>query len=851
MALFPIFMDSPKPLREIRMANLKLAFRTLFKTPFITAIAVLSLALGIGANAAIFSLFDQILIRMLPVQEPDRLVNLTAPGPNPGSQSCNSAGGCDEVFSFPMFQDLQEAGLGSLSGIAAHRLFGANLAHTRQTISGEGLQVSGSYFGVLGLQPALGRLLGPADAQNVDGEYVAVLSFNYWETHLGADPNVLNTVLTINGQPMTIVGVAPRGFKGTTMDSDPDVFVPITMKGLMEPGWEGFENRRRYWAYLFARLAPDASIEAAHSEINALYSGIINEVEAPLQEGMSDQTMERFRAKEIGVVPGPRGQSNMNREAKTPLVLLLSITGIVLLITCANIANLLLARGAHRSHEMAIRGSLGAGRPQLLTQLLTESLLLSALGGGASLLVASWTLGLVGSFMPPEAGQIIALELQPSVILFTGVLALGTGFLFGLYPALHSTRPDLVTALRESSGQPSGARSASRFRSSLVTAQIALSMALLVGAGLFAKSLLKVSRIDLGMDTQNVVAFGISPELNGYEPDESRALFQRVEEELAAIPGVTAVTAAMIPVLSGSNWGTDVRVEGFECGPDTDCNGRFNIVGPGFFSALGMPLVGGREFSVGDVEGAAEVVVINEAFARKFGLDPQRAVGSFMTSSSSGELDQQIVGVVQDAKYSEVKQEIQPLFFTPYRQNSSLGFITFYARTGMAPAQTLRAIPELMKGLDPNLPVENLKTLDQQAQESVFLDRMISTLTTAFALLATLLAAIGLYGVLAYTVAQRTREIGLRMALGAAAPKVRSMVLKQVGIMVLIGGLVGLAGALALGRGAQSLLFEMEGSDPVVMSLSAVLLTAVALGAGYLPARKASRVDPMKALRYE
>ncbi|MGW8268126.1 MAG: ABC transporter permease, partial [Longimicrobiales bacterium] len=701
------------------MISLKLAFRTLFKTPFVTAVAILSLALGIGANAAIFSLFDQILIQALPVQEPGRLVNLSAPGPKHGSQSCNSSGDCEEVFSYPMFRDLQEAELGSFEGIAAHRLFGANLAHVRQTISGEGALVSGSYFPVLGLQPALGRLLGPGDDQRIGGDYVAVLSHDYWENQLGADPDVLNTTLTVNGQSMTIVGVAPPGFRGTTLGSDPDVFVPITMRALMQPGSQGFDNRRAYWIYLFARLAPDATLEAAASEANALYSGIINEVEAPLQQGMSDETMARFRAKEIGVVPGPRGQSFMNREARTPLTLLLCVTAIVLLITCANIANLLLARGAHLSHEMAIRGSLGAGRGQLLAQLLTESCLLAALGGGASLLVASWTLGVVGSFMPPEAAGVIALELRPSVILFAGILALGTGLIFGLYPALHSTRPDLVTTLKDSSGQPSGARSASRFRTSLVTAQIALSMALLVGAGLFAKSLLRVSRIDLGMDTSNVVAFGVSPELNGYEPEQSMALFVQAEEQLAAVPGVTGVTTAMIPVLSGSNWGTDVRVAGYECGPDIDCNARFNIVGPGFFSTLGMPLVVGREFTEGDVEGAPEVVIINETFARKFGLDPRGAVGQFMAENDQDELDLQIIGVVQDAKYAEVKQEIPPLFFRPYRQSEGVGAITFYARTGVDPAPVLRAIPRVMAGLDPNLPVEDLKTLDQQARESV------------------------------------------------------------------------------------------------------------------------------------
>jgi len=831
----------------------KLAFRNLAKTPFVTGIAVLSLALGIGANAAIFSMFDELLLQKLPVGEPDRLVNLSAPGPKPGSQSCNQAGSCDDVLSYPMFRDLQAAETG-LVGLAAHRTFGANLAHTRQTVSGRGMMVSGSYFPLLRVQPEMGRLLTPEDDRNIGEHFVTVLGFDYWQNQLGADPDVLNTVLTVNGHPMTIVGVAPEGFYGTTRGVEPDIYVPITMRGLMEPAWaewDEFQNRRSYWAYVFGRLGPDLTLEAAESRINAVYAGIINEVEAPLQEGMSDQTMARFREKEIGLLPGPRGQSNVTREAWTPMILLLSVTGIVLLITCANIANLLLARGARRSQEMAIRGSLGAGRKHLLTQLLTESLLLAVLGGIGSLLVASWTLNIIASFLPPEAVGTLALNLRPSVLLFTALLALGTGILFGLYPAIHSTRPDLVTALKDFSGQPSGSRSAARFRTSLVTAQIALSMALLVGAGLFAKSLMKVSRIELGMRTENIVAFSISPELNGYEAEESMTLFRRTEEELAAIPGVTEVTSAMIPVLTGSNWGTDVRVEGFECGPDTDCNGRFNIVGPGFFSTLDMPLVAGRGFTEADGEGAPEVVVINEAFARKFGLDPGDAVGRLMSPNSGDELDHQIIGVVQDSKYAEVKQEVQPLFFRAYKQLSSLGFITFYVRTAADPAPVLRAVPGVMKGLDPNLPVENMKTLDQQARESVFQDRMITTLSLAFALLATLLAAIGLYGVLAYTVAQRTREIGLRMALGAASSSVQGMVLRQVGKMVLFGGAIGIAGALALGRGAQSLLYEMEGTDPWVMGMSAMVLAVVALGAGYLPALRASRVDPMKALRYE
>jgi predicted permease len=409
-----------------------------------------------------------------------------------------------------------------------------------------------------------------------------------------------------------------------------------------------------------------------------------------------------------------------------------------------------------------------------------------------------------------------------------------------------------MTLVRAGSGQPSGARAAARFRSSLVTAQIALSMTLLVAAGLFIKSLTNVSRVDLGINTENVITFGISPVLNGYEPEESQILFGRVEEELAAIPGVTAVSTAVIPIITGSNWGTDVSVEGFESGPDIDSNARFNIVSAGYFGGLGIPMLAGREFTQADVVGAADVAVVNEAFTRKFGLNGREAVGKWMSSDSrTNDLDMQIIGLIGDAKYSDVKQQTPPLFFTPYRQQESMGFMTFYVRTSVEPASVIRAIPNVVKRLDGNLPVEDLKTLQQQVRENVVMDRLISMLSASFAVLATLLAAIGLYGVLAYTVAQRTREFGLRMALGADSTRVRRMVLWQVGRMMLVGGVLGIAAGLLLGRAARSILFGVEGTDPLVVATVAVLLTGVAMGAGYLPALRASRVDPMQALRYE
>src|SRR5688572_15244335 len=832
------------------MPNFRLAVRTLFKSPFITLVAILSLALGIGANSAIFSLFDQILLRPLPVPRPEELVNLQAPGPKPGSTSCNQAGSCEEVFSYAMFRDLERVQT-SFTGIAAHKTFGASVGYQGTSLSADGLLVSGSYFPVLALNPALGRLLTPDDDKTIGAHYVVVLSHDYWRTRFELNPNILNQTLIVNGHAMTVVGVAPRDFHGITIGNDPDVFVPITMRTMMTPGFTGFENRRTYWAYLFARLKPGVSREQATVAINGPYSAIINDVEVPLQKGMSEQTMQRFKARQITTEAGTRGQTSFDDDARAPITILLVVTGTVLLIACANIANLLLVRGAGRSAEMAVRLSIGANRGQLITQLLTESIVLAAFGAIGGLFVAKWTLDLIASMIPAEDAGLIAFSLSPTMLIFAGGSAIVTGIAFGLFPALHSTRPDLAGTLKNQAGQPGGAKAARRFRTTLATVQIALSMALLVPAGLFAKSLLNVSRVDLGLKADHMVTFALAPELNGYNTERTRLLFERVETELAAIPGVTSVAATMVPVLAGDNWGNSLVVEGFEAGPDTNTNASFNGVGPGYFRTMGIPLMTGREFTSADVFGAPKVAVVNQAFAKKFNLGDNPIGKRFGLGGPNAKPDIEIVGLAQDAKYSDVKREIPPQYFLPYKQEERLGFGYFYLRTATPPEQMLSTVPAVMRKLDASLPLGDIKTMTQQIQENVTQDRIISTLSLAFALLATVLAAIGLYGVLAYTVAQRTREFGLRMALGADGGTVRGMVMKQVAKMAVIGGVIGMVVAIGVGRLAQSILFELQGHDPMVLTLSTIALGIVALGAGFIPAWRASKIDPMNALRYE
>jgi predicted permease len=837
------------------MANLRFALRTLFRTPFVTICAIVSIALGIGANTAMFSIFEQVLMRPLPVQEPDRLVNLAAPKPRLVGTSCylGFAGGIDEVFSYPLFRDLEKIQT-AFTDIAAHSQFNANLAAREMVLAGKGLFVSGGYFPILGIRPALGRLLNPQDDHVIGEVPVVVLSHAFWKTHFSQDPSVLNKTMVINGQVMTIVGVTQYGFEGTTLGYEPQVFVPITMRGLMERGYDALDSplsRLSSWVYLFARLKSGVSIEQAGASIKGQYSAIINETDVPMFKGIDNQTMAQFKAHTPVLTPGTRGQSIVfgMKELKVTLVMILGISALVLAIACSNVANLLLARGAARAGEMAVRLSIGAGRARIVTQLLTESCLLALMAGIASIPAAQWTLDFITSLIPPEDISPIHFAINKETLLFTAVLTIGTGLLFGLFPALNISRPNLISTLRGQGGQPSGAKSAARFRTSLATAQIALSLTLLMVTGLFTKSLLNAGRTNLGLNIDQVTTFSISPFRNGYTHQGSLQLFEQLEENLAALPGVTNVTASMNPLLA--SWAEQgVGVEGYQTDPYRDL-ANYAKIGPAYFKMLGVPLISGREFTRSDAADRPRVAIINEAFAKKYNLG-RNVLGKHIGDSSGWQHpDMEIVGLVSNAKFGRIGTESRPWFFSPYRQERQIQFISFYVQTSLNPEQLFPGIRKLMAQIDPNLPVENLRTMPQMVRDSDFIQKTFVLLSTAFTCLAILLAAIGIYGVLAYAVAQRTREIGLRIALGASEAQVRGMVLYKVGIMTLVGVVIGLLLGISIGRTIAFMLYQIQGSDPAVLCSSVIILALVALIAGFIPAYRASKIEPMQALRYE
>ena len=830
------------------LSDIRFCLRGFARRPMFAVVVVTTLALGLSTNAAIFSIYDQILLRELPVPEPDGLVNLGSPGFKQGNTSCNDGGTCDEIFSYPMFRDLERVD-GPFVGLAAHRYADASLAFEGETATGSALLVSGQYFSLLGVTPAVGRLLDAND-DRVDGEANAVvLTYAYWESAFGADPAVVGRTLIVNGKPLTIIGVGPRGFHGTTVGERPLVFVPITFRWLPGPmAFPQHADRRSYWAYLFARLKPGVSLDQAAAAINVPYRSIVNDADAPLLSGVSEQQLAAFRAKTIVLTPGDRGQSRIDDNARRELTILLISTALVLLIACVNVANLLLARGSTRIGEIAVRASLGASRYRLLALLLVETLLLAAGAALVSMPLTLVALNGIRSLIPASNAGTIDYALDGTVVAATVLLAVGSTLVFGLIPALKLMRVEASPAQQSQGTRQTGGKAAARFRATLTTAQIALSMALLVLAGWFAQSLANVARVDLGFRAESLAVFTIAPERNGYAPEQSAALFTRLEEELATIPGVAAAAASSVALLDNSEWGANVSVEGFEATPETDTDVYMNFVGAEFFGTLEMPLVRGVGFERVTSDGP-RVAVVNERFAEKFGLGDS-AVGKRFAFGAGGTLDTEIVGVVRDAKYSEVKADVPPQVFRPRAQAPFLGEISFYLRSNLSLPELRSAIMAVLGRHDANLPLMEFRTVTEQARENAFLERFMSTIAAALAALAVVLAGIGIYGVLSYGVVQRFREIGLRIALGASPGNVRRMVLKQVGWMASIGVVIGVSLAFLLfGQAGRALLYGLSPTDPLVPVIAVAALLAVVIVAAYLPARRAANVDPVTALR--
>jgi predicted permease len=824
--------------------------RMLAKNPGFTTIAVITLALGIGANTAIFSLMNQILLQQLPVKNPSELVILRAPGPMTGHVS--SDGDETESFSYPMYKGLRDNN-SVFSGILARSTFSASLASRGQTDRASGELVSGNYFEVLGVQPAVGRVFSQDDDRVPGGHPVVVLSHSYWERHFGSDPSVLNQVLLINNVEMTVVGVAQRGFFGVQVGKTPDFFVPLMMTPQMTLNAETIDHWNDYWIKVLARRKPGVSEKQAEAGINAAYKPLLEEQLPQIKAGWNEDKRQKFLNKKIFLSSGARGRTVAQRDAGTPVITLFVMVAFVLLIACTNVANLLLARGASRQREFAIRTAMGASRGRMIRQLLAESLLCALGGGVLGIFLGSWLMRILTPMVVASAGiKGLTERLDPAVLAFALGATLLSGIFFGLIPAWRVTRMGVTDVIKDQGSTSSASVAHVGFRKVLVAGQVAFTLLLLAGAGLFMRSLWNLQSQDLGLKADHVITFTIEPSLNGYSKPRTIALIDQLRARVATLPGVRSVGAGDVPTLTGDDMGTNITVEG---GPqlaeelqDVD----FDAVSPAYFSTLGIPLLSGREFNEGDGETAPKVAIASEAMVKRFfpGRNPLGAHFAF-GGGKSVKPDIEIVGVVKDVKQEHVSSAFQPYVYLPYAQRPRVDGMTFYVRSTQDPLQLGVALQGEVRQMDANLPVFDLKTMERVVEEDLFSARIVALLSAGFAGLAALLAALGIYGVLAYVVVQRTREIGIRMALGAMAGQVRLLIVKEVGSMVLLGVAVGLPLAYGLARFSESLLYGVHAGDPAVYALGLGLIALIALAACFIPARRATRVDPLVALRYQ
>jgi putative ABC transport system permease protein len=834
------------------MQDLRYALRQLRRAPGFALTAVLTLALGIGANTAIFSLLDQALLRSLPVRDPQWLVILQGAGSVWEGSTHISGGDVASYFSYPMYKDLRDKN-SALDGVLATAPAQIGISRNGVSQLGPAEMVSGNYFTVLGVKPTLGRLFTQADDLQPGANPIVVLSFDFWKNHLGVDSTVIGTNISVNGKPFQIAGVAAPGFHSAVWGETPSLFIPISMLDAVVPG-----QGKRLTLHtdrslnLIGRLKPGESIAQSEAAMAPLWHALRAE-ELKALGRKSPHFADEFLAKSrLHVLPGAKGFSYQRADFEKPLLAVMAMAFLVLLIAAVNVASLLLVRSAGRVREFSMRYALGAGGARIVRQLLIEGLLIGMIGGAAGMLLAP---AAIHALLHQLAGdqEYVAFNstIDARLLLITLAISLAVSVFFSLAPTLQLRRLDLTLSLRQQGGTGTGTML--RFRRAVVCLQIGLSVLLLAGAGLFVRTMQNLRHVDVGFVTSHLATFGINPNLAGYAPAAVPALHRRVLDTLTALPGVQAVAATDDAELADTTRGGNVTVAGYTPPPEDDFDVEEPYINASYFSTLQIPLVAGRFFGEDDTMDHPKVAIVNEAFAKHFCGSAGACLGRMMASGGGNQvkLDTQIVGIVRDNKHAGVREDIRPTFFRPIKQNPTPASLVFYLRTFADPAEVLTAVRSAMRQLDPALALTNLRTMDAQIDDVLSSERMVSLLAICFGILTTLLAGIGLYGVLAYSTGQRTREIGIRIALGSTRFAVSRIVLTDVLQLAGVGIVVALPLAFGLSRLLRSLLFGVSPADPLTIVAAIVLISVVAIAAALVPARRAANVNPTEALRTE
>jgi len=828
---------------ETFAADLRFAFRLLSRSPGFSLAALLTLGLGIGANTAIFSLIQDVLLKRLPVRDPDRLVVIA---------SRSEEGRLDYSFSYPMYEDLRDRA-DAFSGVIALAGTRVNLAYGGASEQASGELVSGNYFETLGVQPWLGRLLTPADDVTQGGHPVVVLSYGYWRRRFGGDASLVGQSIVLNGQPMTVIGVTPPGFYGTELGRAVDLRVPMKMATVFRPfPANRLQSRRHQWLTMMARLrdGQDRPVAAASAEL--VYRQIQDFESGQLPSRTSDFERRRFLARRLELLPGSQGRGLARQVLGRPLLLLQGVTLLVLLIACANVANMLLARNAARRQELAVRVALGAGRGRLLRQWLTESILLALAGVPLGLLFAVWTRAALRAALPSDRASVFAAELDGQVLGFAVLAGILVGVAAGLAPAWRASRAQTAAALKSEAPTLAGTERVFSLRGGLVLAQMALSLPLLVTAGLLLRSLDNLRSIDPGFVPEHVLLGTLDPSLNGYAPERVAAYYREVVADVGARPGVSSVALAESSAISGGWDQLGVGVEGYTPREGENMSPNANLVTPRYFETLGIPFVAGRDFAETDTLGAPRVAIVNETMARYF-FGERSPLGRRITlePGPGAVYDIEIVGVVKDSKYVQLREAPRRHFYLPVWQTPRLFELTLHVRARGATEPAAAQLRAALQRVDASVPLYHVTSLEAQVDDSLSEERLITWLCLGFGALAAGLACIGTYSVVAFSVARRVRELGIRVALGASRRDVVLLVIGQMGGIVGLGLLLGLLAAAGLSRLLGSLLYEIAPIDLATYAGAGLLLGLVALGAAYLPARRAAGVDPARALRYE